>query len=67
MALKTATAEYREKTAITEFLGNPLIAALPDGIPQKDLSAIGYERRNGYLWVGDGPKRVIERYKKLNY
>lgn len=38
-----------------------------DGIPQKDLSAIGYERRNGYLWVGDGPKRVIERYKKLNY
>ncbi len=37
MALKTATAEYREKTAITEFLGNPLIAALPDGIPQKEM------------------------------
>lgn len=35
-----------------------------DGVPQKQLSAIGYERRTGYAWVGDGPKRVIERYNK---
>ena len=37
MALKTAPAKYREKTAITEFLGNPLIAALPDGISQTEM------------------------------
>lgn len=35
-----------------------------DGVPHKHLSEIGYERRNGYMWVGDGPKRVIEHYKK---
>lgn len=37
-----------------------------DGVPRKHLSDIGYERRNGYSWVGDGPKRVIDRYKKMN-
>lgn len=35
-----------------------------DGVPHKHLSEIGYERRTGYSWVGDSPKRVIERYKK---
>jgi PelA/Pel-15E family pectate lyase len=35
-----------------------------DGVPHKHLSEIGYERRIGYSWVGDSPKRVIERYKK---
>ena len=34
-----------------------------DGVPRKKLSEIGYERRNGYSWVGDGPKRVIERFR----
>jgi len=38
-----------------------------DGVPKKVLSDIGYERRNGYQWVGDTPQRVIERYKQLNY
>ena len=33
-----------------------------DGVPVKKLSDIGYERRNGYRWVGDGPKRVIDRF-----
>ena len=33
-----------------------------DGVPVKKLSDIGYERRNGYRWVGDAPKRVIDRY-----
>lgn len=37
-----------------------------DGVPRKCLSDVGYERRTGYMWVGDGPKRVIERYKKMN-
>ena len=35
-----------------------------DGVPRKSLSEVGYERRNGYSWVGDGPARVIERYKQ---
>ncbi len=30
-------ADYREKTATTEFIGNPLIASLPDSLPQEDL------------------------------
>ncbi|MBR0045422.1 MAG: pectate lyase [Bacteroidaceae bacterium] len=38
-----------------------------DGVPQKHLSDIGYERRNGYSWVGNDPKCVIERCKKLEY
>ncbi len=33
-----------------------------DGKPQKQLSDIGYERRNGYQWVGNSPQKVIERY-----
>lgn len=33
-----------------------------DGVPKKKLSDIGYERRNGYRWVGDAPKRVIDRF-----
>ena len=37
-----------------------------DGVPRKQISEIGYERRNGYQWGGDGPKRVIERYRKMN-
>ncbi|MBR1520452.1 MAG: pectate lyase [Bacteroidaceae bacterium] len=35
-----------------------------DGIPQKHLSDIGYERRNGYQWIGDSPQRIIDRYRK---
>lgn len=38
-----------------------------DGVPVRNLSEVGYERRNGYQWVGDGPKKVIERYHQLNY
>ena len=37
-----------------------------DGVAKKNLSDIGYERRNGYQWVGEGPKRVIEMYKESN-
>lgn len=35
------------------------------GLPLKDFNAISYERRNGYSWLGDSPRRVIERWKKV--
>jgi len=35
------------------------------GLPLKDFNAIGYERRNGYSWLGDSPRRVIERFKAI--
>lgn len=38
-----------------------------DGVPRYSLSEVGYERRNGYSWVGDQPAKIIERYKNLNY
>jgi PelA/Pel-15E family pectate lyase len=33
-----------------------------DGIKKYDLSEIGYERRNGYAWLGYWPAEVIEAY-----
>nr|MCR5314000.1 pectate lyase [Bacteroidaceae bacterium] len=30
-----------------------------DGIPKKHIEDIGYERRNGYSWLGDSPKKII--------
>ena len=33
-----------------------------DGVKRKSLNDIGAERRNGYRWLGDDPKQVIERY-----
>ena len=27
-----------------------------------DVNEISAERRNGYSWFGDGPKRALERY-----
>lgn len=35
-----------------------------DGVARQHLDEVGYERRNGYQWVGDGPQRVIDRYKE---
>jgi pectate lyase len=31
-----------------------------DGIPKKHLSDIGYERRNGYGWLGTSPQSLLE-------
>ena len=31
-----------------------------DGQPRKRLEDIGYERRNGYSWLGTSPQKVIE-------
>ncbi len=33
-----------------------------DGIPRRHLEEIGYERRNGYSWIGNSPAQVISRY-----
>lgn len=35
-----------------------------DGIPKARLSDIGYERRNGYSWLGDWPAAVIAEYSR---
>lgn len=32
-----------------------------DGVPKKELKEIGYERRNGYSWLGDWPQQLLER------
>lgn len=34
-----------------------------DGVPRPKLSDIGYERRNGYRWLGSQPLTVFEHYK----
>jgi PelA/Pel-15E family pectate lyase len=31
-----------------------------DGIAKHDLAEIGYERRNGYAWLGDWPRRLLD-------
>jgi PelA/Pel-15E family pectate lyase len=31
-----------------------------DGVPKKRLSEIGYERRNGYGWLGTSPQSLLE-------
>ena len=33
-----------------------------DGVPVRELSKVGYERRNGYRWIGDSPKQTIKKY-----
>lgn len=32
-----------------------------DGIPKPNLADIGYERRNGYAWLGDWPRDLLEK------
>jgi pectate lyase len=32
-----------------------------DGVAKHDLSEIGYERRNGYAWLGYWPRQLLER------
>jgi pectate lyase len=32
-----------------------------DGVPKRHLREIGYERRNGYAWLGDWPKNLLEK------
>lgn len=35
-----------------------------DGILRRHLSDIGYERRNGYSWLGSQPQAIFELYEK---
>ncbi|MCX6239348.1 MAG: pectate lyase [Bacteroidia bacterium] len=35
-----------------------------DGIKKSTLEEIGYERRNGYSWYSDGPRKVLDAYPK---
>jgi pectate lyase len=32
-----------------------------DGVARYDLAEIGYERRNGYAWLGNWPQRLLEK------
>lgn len=32
-----------------------------DGIPKRELADIGYERRNGYAWLGNWPERLLDK------
>lgn len=34
-----------------------------DGVPHKRIEDIEYERRMGYSWFGNSPKKVIDRFK----
>lgn len=43
--------------------GRPLFSDR-HGRPLDSFNDIGYERRNGYSWLGDSPRRVIEAWKK---
>ena len=33
------------------------------GLPLSDFNQIGYERRNGYSWLGNSPQRLIDKYR----
>lgn len=35
-----------------------------DGIPRKNLSEIGYERRNGYSWYNQAPESLYKPYEQ---
>jgi pectate lyase len=32
-----------------------------DGVARRELADIGYERRNGYAWLGNWPQRLLEK------
>jgi len=40
---------------------NRPIFADRDGVIKRELSEIGYERRNGYSWLGNWPAKLLER------
>jgi pectate lyase len=43
-----------------EIGSNRPLFADRDGIARYDLAEIGYERRNGYAWLGNWPQRLLE-------
>jgi PelA/Pel-15E family pectate lyase len=32
-----------------------------DGVAKRNLADIGYERRNGYAWLGAWPRQLLEK------
>ena len=44
-----------------EIGGNRPIFCDRDGVPKRQLSEIGYERRNGYDWLGHWPQALLEK------
>jgi PelA/Pel-15E family pectate lyase len=44
----------------SEIGTNKPIFADRDGVAKQELSAIGYERRNGYNWLGYWPQKLLE-------
>jgi PelA/Pel-15E family pectate lyase len=40
---------------------NKPIFADRDGVAKRDLADIGYERRNGYSWLGYRPQKLLEQ------
>jgi PelA/Pel-15E family pectate lyase len=40
---------------------NRPIFADRDGVPKRSLAEIGYERRNGYAWLGYWPAALLEQ------
>jgi pectate lyase len=43
-----------------EIGSNRPLFADRDGVAKYDLAEIGYERRNGYAWLGDWPQKLLE-------
>jgi PelA/Pel-15E family pectate lyase len=44
-----------------EISSNRPIFVDRDGIAKYELSEIGYERRNGYAWLGYWPQKMLEQ------
>jgi pectate lyase len=44
-----------------EIQTNRPLFADRDGVARHDLAEIGYERRNGYAWLGSWPQRLLEK------
>jgi PelA/Pel-15E family pectate lyase len=42
-----------------EIATNRPIFSDRDGVPKHNLAEIGYERRNGYAWLGYWPQRLL--------
>ena len=40
---------------------NRPIFADRDGVAKRDLAELGYERRNGYAWLGTWPQQLLEK------
>jgi len=44
-----------------EINTNQPIFADRDGVIKRDISELGYERRNGYAWLGNWPQKLLDK------